>query len=377
MENKLSIIVKKSGNDYNLTNLTEEELNQCRELTKNIKDTDSLMSYGSDIAESRNEGARQILEMNKIGRADKIGEYVVEVVQAIKDSEYKEATGLKGIAYKMFPSLVRNVDKKILEKYNSSKEVVDRVMVALDAQQKELRADYNTIEFMLRNTGSYIEQLHTLIVALEVYKKDRQRDLDDLRNNNEDPNLIAQAQMFVDAIDKHSYDLQIVEHQHRNMTIPTLMKMKGNTEDLRRNAETIRKTVLPNWESSISMALINRRQEEALMIQKTIRDVNNKMIEENARKFKDTTIAIGKESQRATIDVETYKKAYSMTMEALKVSAENTIKAKEERAKNLAELERIDRENQEELKKIMGTWQSYYVEGSSPVMSKEIENNDL
>lgn len=381
---RVSRVVTENGK-VDLTCLTEEDRARCREITKDIKNVETLYAFGSGIASARNEASTQLLEMNKIDKAGQIGTYVTDVVNAIRESEYEDPSkmsGFRGFIYKYLPggkSLVKAGDKYMIEKFETGKSLVDKIVVALRAQQMDLKSDFNTLDNMLIKTKSYIDQLGILFVSLKQFYDDKRLELDKMREvNQREPGTysdqeITEAQQFLEEIDRHGYELFLAGQYNQNIIIPSIMKMKQNASDLAKNAEQISNVVIPNWEMSVSMALINKRAEAAADLQKLVKDKNNEMMVANAEMLKKVTITLEKESRRGAYDIESYKKAYSTVIEALRESAENTRVAREERAKNLEEIAKINRENSQELGKIAETFKKFYVEGEGTTVAKELE----
>lgn len=360
---RLSRITDDKGK-VDVTVLSEEDRNKCREITRGITSIDQLHSFGTDIANARNEASNQLLEMSKLDKAGKIGEYVEDVMAAIRESEYEDPskmTGFRGFVAKYVPfgkDMVKAGDKYVVSRYETSKDVVDKILVALQQQQVDLKSDHNTLDNMLVKTKSYIEQLGICYVALAQLYQDKKDELEEMkRKNDQDPGTyseeeIMEASKFLDEIDRHGYELFLAGQYNSHVIIPSIIKMKDNATALISNAEQISKTVIPNWEMSIAMALINKRAQAAVDVQKMVKDTNNRLMVANAEMLKKVTITLEKESRRGAFDIESYKKSYETCIEALRESAENARIAKEERAKNMAELVKINRDNAMELDKI-------------------------
>ena len=374
---RLSRVVDERGK-VDVATLSEADRKRCREITKNIKNVDSLYSFGMDIANARNEASAQLLEMSKIDKADKIGAYVTDVIDAIKDAEYQDPskmTGFRGFIAKYIPfgtAMVKAGDKYVVARYESSKDVVDKIIVALKDQQIDLKSDYNTLDNMKEKTESYVQQLGIHYVALAQFYEDKKAELEEMRKKNqESPGTysdqeIIEAQKFLDDIEKQGYELFLAANYNANIIIPSIDKMKDNANALIHNAEQISQVVIPNWEMSVSMALINKRAQTAADLQKLIKDKNNEMMVANAEMLQKVTITLEKEARRGAFDVESYKEAFRIVKEALKESAESGRIAKEEMAKNMIEISKINKENAADLEKITQEFRKLYVEGEGP-----------
>jgi uncharacterized protein YaaN involved in tellurite resistance len=269
-------------------------------------------------------------------------------------------------------------DKHIMSRFETSKDVVDKIVDALKVQQVDLKSDYNTLDNMLVKTKDYIDQLGVHYVALAQLYEDKERELEEMKQENIDnpgtySNLeIEEAGRFLDEINRQGYELFLAAQYNQNILIPSISKMKENAAALANNAEQISQVVIPNWEVSVAMALINKRAQKSADLQKLIKDKNNEMMVGNAEMLAKVTVTLEEESRRGAYDIESYRQAYTTVIDALKQSADSARVAREERTKNMAEIAKINRENARELEGIAETMRKFYVDGESAVTSKAL-----
>ena len=129
-----------------------------------------------------------------------------------------------------------------------------------------------------------------------------------------------------------------------NLDLPQIRMMRQNNERLRENNEEIYRTIIPNWETSIAIAIMNQKQRAVLDTQKMIKDVNNELTLNNAKMMKETTSKILVEGSRSIIDVETYKKAMNDVFTALSDTTEKLAHIKEQRDNDRAEIVKANKE---------------------------------
>lgn len=129
-----------------------------------------------------------------------------------------------------------------------------------------------------------------------------------------------------------------------NLDLPQIRMMRQNNERLRENNEEIYRTIIPNWETSIAIAIMNQKQKATLDTQKMIKDVNNELTLNNAKMMKETTSKILVEGSRSIIDVETYKKAMNDVFTALSDTTEKLAHIKEQRDNDRAEIVKANKE---------------------------------
>ena len=387
-KDKELVRLSRTANDQGIvdvTQLSEEQKIRCREITRNIKDLESLTSFGSDIANAKNEATHQLMEINKIDKAGAVGELVKDVVDAIRDTEYRDVDSMKGIRgfiarYIPFgTAIVKKGDQFLLDRFNSAKDVVNKVVDGLRQQQVDLRTDSNTLEHMLQKTVAYVDQLGVHYVALAQFHADQVEELEKMKKDNEkipgtwSDHQIAEKRNFLEEIEQQGYNLYLSGQYNANVLIPSIIKMKDNAVRLARNADQIIKTTIPNWEHSIAMALINQRSKTIADVQKTVKDKNNELMVANAKMIKDITITLEKESRRGVIDVEAYKEAFTTVTEALMESQKALQESREKREKDMQEIAKINKEMSDKFKEMGEDARRFYLDDDSIQVAKALK----
>lgn len=368
-----------------VTTLSETDKARCREITRGITNLESLTAFGSDIANARNEATHQLMEISKIDKAGMVGELVKDVVNAIRDTEYKDVSqmkGIRGFIARYIPfgtAMVKKGDQYILDRFKSAQGVVTDVVTGLRQQQTDLKTDSNTLEHMLQKTKAYVDQLGIHYVALAQYHADQLEELEQMKKDNEaNPGTwsdyqLAEKRAFIEEVEQRGYEIYLSGQYNANVLIPSINKMKDNAVRLARNAEQIIRETIPNWEMSISMALVNEREKTYADIQKTVKDKNNELIVANAKMIKDITVTIEKESRRGTIDIEAYKEAYTTITEALEESTKSLREAKADREKNLQEIVKINQEMASRINQIGEETRRFYLDDDTIQTAKALK----
>ena len=346
---KLSRVVGEDGR-VDVSSLSPEAVARCREITRHIKDEKTLSSFGIKLESTKSECSAKLLEMNKIDKAGPVGGYIQEIVDVINESQLADP------------------DKTI-----------GRVSDSLATQQADLFQDYNTLDEIQRKTVSYIEQLGMDYVALAQLYKDTEDEYNKMLKENEetpgkwsDQELIAKKR-FLEKIDERGHQLFMAAQYNGHILLPQIQKMKDNTEILASSAENIRNHVLPEWETSIAIAIIDQRSEEIAESQKLIKDMHNKMIVQNAENMKNITIKVEENAMRDIIDLDAYRQANTSVVEALKTSAQNIREAAQKRAEARAEISRINKETSEELRGIAKDLEEMYGTGKAAITADELK----
>lgn len=332
-----------------VSTLPEDVISRCRDITRGVKDNESLKGFGADVMNAGNSCGSKLLEMNKIDRAGVVGTEIRTLVDTIRETDLQDPENLKG--WRKFVARIPFVGvktvqsaEKIIAKYESSKETVDKVVERVKDMQIDLEQDKNVLAVMEDKTIELVEYLSTHVVALAVLQKDEQAKLDEMKKQREsDPTSVSQEMIikqkeFVDKIERKGYDLFMAGQKSRNLDLPQIKMMLLNTEKLQENAEQIWRTIIPNWQQSIAIAIMNEKQKKTLEAQQLIKDVNNNITLANARMLKETTAGISIESSRSIIDADTYVKARMDTISALEELIEANTTMKTERDASLKKI---------------------------------------
>ena len=338
-----------------VTKLDDQTIKRCRDITKGITDSDSLKKFGSDIVSTSRDCIGTLLELNKLDKAGEAGKYVKELIGTIRKNELKDPSTMKGWRkfVAMIPVLgtpaVLSADK-IMARYESSKNDVNKIISKVKEMEVDLDSDMNSLVLMEQRAEELCEYYGVHIVALSVLYNDETKKLQKmLKEYEQDPSSHSQAELdkqreFVEKIDRHSFDLFMAGQKTHNLDLPQIRMMRQNNERLRENNEEIYRTIIPNWETSIAIAIMNQKQKATLDTQKMIKDVNNELTLNNAKMMKETTSKILVEGSRSIIDVETYKKAMNDVFTALSDTTEKLAHIKEQRDNDRAEIVKANKE---------------------------------
>ena len=239
---------------------------------------------------------------------------------------------------------------KIMARYESSKDDVNKIIAKVKEMEVDLDSDMNSLVLMEQRAEELCEYYGVHVVALAVLYNDETEKLQKmLKEFEQDPSSHSQSELdkqreFVEKIDRHSFDLFMAGQKTHNLDLPQIRMMRQNNERLRENNEEIYRTIIPNWETSIAIAIMNQKQRAVLETQKAIKDVNNELTLNNAKMMKETTSKILVEGSRSIIDVETYKKAMNDVFTALSDTTEKLAHIKEQRDNDRAEIVKANKE---------------------------------
>ena len=346
-----------------VSKLDSETIRRCREITKDIKTGEDLADFGTDLDRQGSEYGGKLLELNKLDKAGKAGEYIDALVKEIRAIDFSDPDNLSG--WRRLVAKIPVVGKtvainadRILSDYDNSKVKVNKIVEKIVSLQKDIDQDTNILASMAERTEDLGEYYRMHIVSLAVKVQDEAEKLNKMiRETKADPTTHSQEEIerqkdFVEKIDRRGFDMFMSYQKTVNLDRPQIIMMIKNSERLKENNTDIIKHTIPSWEMSIAQAIINRHQREILNIQRKVKDVNNKLTLNNAKMMKETSAAILVEGSRSVIDVETYKKALTDTVSALEDTHNKLAMLKKERDDNREKIIKTNKEISERLIKL-------------------------
>lgn len=170
---------------------------------------------------------------------------------------------------------------KIMARYESSKDDVNKIIAKVKEMEVDLDSDMNSLVLMEQRAEELCEYYGVHVVALAVLYNDETEKLQKmLKEFEQDPSSHSQSELdkqreFVEKIDRHSFDLFMAGQKTHNLDLPQIRMMRQNNERLRENNEEIYRTIIPNWETSIAIAIMNQKQRAVLETQKAIKKAMN------------------------------------------------------------------------------------------------------
>lgn len=374
-----------NGN-IDLSLLSEADRAKCREITAKVVDLPSLYAFGADLGQTQIESSTKLLEMNKIDKAGAIGESMKDVIEHIRETEYQDPnsmTGFRGWVARNVPIIgtyiVKKADQMLISNFESAKDVVDTITESIYKQGLDLKQDFNTLTIMEEHTKNYVRQTLLHVIALEQKIQDTRDELARMESDNArcpgtwDDFAIGEKQEFLQEAEQHKYNLFTIAVTDKNVTLNQIALMKQNAWNLYKNAESIKTTVIPGWQNTLTRQLILKRQLAVTDVQKKVRDAANDMLVEGARQTKELQAAIGAESRRGAIDVEKYVEAYNLIVETLTESAKMAAEASKSREENFKKIQEANARNAEAMAKLAEENKRYFSELEGPVVSDALK----
>jgi uncharacterized protein YaaN involved in tellurite resistance len=337
--------------DFNIVEVKEELSNQILQSDKidkitseiDVSQPNTLVTYGSKVAEEVSRASDQVLKsmnVEQINDSGKLLTYLASIMSQFDAKELEEPTGIK----KFFSKAQKEVEK-ILGKYHTMGEEIDKIYVQLKNYETEIMQSNNKLEIMYNSNLKYYNDLLEYILAGEQAVKELDAYIADFEQqvaqNPNDGNLrmdLSNLQQCREILDQRVMDLRVAENVAMQ-SIPMLKTMQFSNLNLIRKINSAFIITMPVFKQSLAQAVMLRRQRIQADALKALDDKTNEMLLKNAQNSAEQSKMIAKMASGSSIQVETLEKTWQTIVNGID---ETQRIQKEAQAKRIEDTKRLE-----------------------------------
>ncbi|SDA79575.1 Uncharacterized conserved protein YaaN involved in tellurite resistance [Butyrivibrio sp. INlla18] len=337
---------KDNGNVALEAQLSEEELKQVEEFSKQIDITNStgIMNYGVGTQKKLADFSEKAIDNVKTKDMGEVGDMITDLVTQLKNFEIDEdEKGLRALFKKG-----ANKIESLKAKYSKVETNVQTISNELERHQVTLMKDVELLDRMYDLNLNYYKELSMYILAgKKRLEEERSTTLVELQKKAAETGLPEDAEKAkdfankCDRFEKKIYDLELT----RTIAMQTGPQIRMVQSSDTVMAEKIQSTIvntIPLWKNQMVIAIGIEHATQAAEAEREVNDMTNKLLRKNADALKVATIESAKEAERGIVDIETLKHTneslISTLDEVLKIQTEGKTKRREAEAE-LAQIE--------------------------------------
>lgn len=301
-----------------------------------VSNPNSLVTFGSKVAEEVAKASDQVLNsmsMDQVNDSGQLLNHLTNIMNQFDAKELEEPTGLK----KFFNKAQKELDK-ILGKYHTMGEEIDKIYVQLKGYESEIGQTNKKLEMMYNANLNYYNDLLEYILAgeqgvkeLDAYIEDFQQQL---TQNPNDGNLrmdLSNLQQCREILDQRVMDLKIAENIAMQ-SIPMLKTMQFSNLNLIRKINSAFIITMPVFKQSLAQAVMLRRQKIQADALKALDDKTNEMLLRNAQNTAEQSKMIARMSAGSSVQIETLERTWQTIVNGIEETQRIQQEAKAKRA---------------------------------------------
>ncbi len=310
----------------------------------NMKDSNSIIYFGSSAQEKVTEISDKMLEGVKNKELGQSGEALNEMVATIRGFDVNELDPNKKPGF--FARLFGRAKPlaKFLQKYETVQHQIDSITTKLEKHEQVLLKDIVSLDKLYEANLEYFHKLETYINAGE--EKLRQVDEEEvpaLQKAAEDSDDMLKAQELRDLkgsrddLERRVHDLRLTR-QVTLQSLPSIRLVQENDKGLINKINSTVANTIPLWRQQLAQTVTIWRSGAAAKTIKDASDLTNELLKGNAENLKIANKQVREQLERGIFDIEVIKEANQTLIETIEDSLRISEEGKAMRKKAVAEL---------------------------------------
>ena len=344
----LKITEPQSYSIVDTSNQLKQELASSDEIDKLVStidanDPNSIITFGNSVAEEISKASDQVLNSMNMSQLDDSSEMLNALSNIMDQFDLKELTEEKK---GFFANLRKQLDK-ILAKYHTMGEDVDKIYVQLKKYESEIQQSNVKLQTMYNANIEYYKELLKYIMAGEQACTELDQYIADFREKvaaNPDAGTAAMdlqtLEQTRDIMEQRVMDLKIAENVAMQ-TVPMLKAMEFSNINLIRKINSAFIITMPVFKQALAQAVMLKRQRIQADAMKALDDKTNELLLKNAQNTVDQTRMTTLLATGNSIKIETLEKSWQTIVSGIDETRRIQEEAHARRIEDSKRLERL------------------------------------
>lgn len=313
-----------------------------------VNDLTSIVTFGSQTAEEISRASDVVLRsmsLNQLDESSRMLNALAKIMDQFKADELKENPSLLG---RLFGNVRTQLDKVLL-KYNTMGDEVDKIYVQLKSYEGEINRSNRQLEDMFQANVGYFHELEKYIVAgeqgcheIEEYMEQLRRELD--RTGDQSITFELQTlQQALTMLQQRTMDLRTAETVALQ-SIPMIKTIQFSNMNLVRKINSAFIVTLPVFKQALAQAIMLKRQRIQAEAISALDERTNDLLLKNAKNSADQAKYTARLSSGASIKADTLEKTWQTILKGIDETRQLQDTARAQRVQDQQKLENIKRQ---------------------------------
>ena len=323
--------------------------------TIEVFELSSIVSFGAEVAEEISKASDVVLNSMNMSQLDESSEMLntlSKVMSKFDIDELKENPSLFG---KLFGGLRKQLEK-ILDKYHTLGDEVDKIYVQLRKYESEIKDSNKNLNRLFETNVNYYHELVKYILAgeqgckeIENYIAQRQADFEATGDNaiQFEINSLNQALLL---LEQRTHDLRIAENVAMQ-SIPMIKTMEFSNMNLVRKINSAFIITLPVFKQALAQAIMLKRQKLQAEAMSALDEKTNELLLRNARNTVEQSKLTASLASGSSIKIETLETTWKTIVTGIDETRKIQENARVKRVADTQKLEAIKKEFKEKYEK--------------------------
>lgn len=313
-----------------------------------VNDLETIVSFGAEAAEEISKASDVVLNSMNMSQLDESSEMLNTLAKIMSKFDIEEIKDNPGLFGKLFGNLRKQLDK-ILAKYHTMGEEVDKIYVQLKQYESEIKQSNRRLNQMFEANVNYYHELVKYILAgeqgcheIEEYIAQRQADMDATGDNSIQFEIQSLQQALM-MLEQRTQDLRTAENVAMQ-SIPMIKTMEFSNMNLVRKINSAFIVTLPVFKQALAQAIMLKRQRIQAEAMSALDEKTNEMLIKNARNTAEQSKMTARLASGSSIKIETLETTWRTIVNGIDETKQIQENARKKRVEDQARLENIKTE---------------------------------
>jgi len=316
--------------------------------TIEIDNLETIVSFGAEAAESISRASDVVLNSMNMTQLDASSEMLNTLAKIMEKFDIDEIRENPSLFGKLFGNLRKQLDK-ILSKYHTMGEEVDKIYVQLKQYEAEIKESNRNLNQLFDANVEYYHQLVKYILAgeqgcreLEEYIAKRQKDMEATGDTSIQFELQSLQQALM-MLEQRTQDLRTAESVAMQ-SVPMIKTMEFSNMNLVRKINSAFIITLPVFKQALAQAIMLKRQRIQAEAMSALDAKTNEMLVKNARNTVEQSKMTAQMAAGSSIKIETLETTWKTIVNGIDETRQIQEKARKQREEDQVRLEKIKTE---------------------------------
>lgn len=316
--------------------------------TIEVYNLETIVSFGAEAADEISKVSDVVLNSMSMHQIDESSEMLTALSKIMNKFDIDEIRENKGVLGKLFGNLKKQLEK-ILEKYHTMGEEVDKIYVQLKQYESEIKQSNRKLDQMFEANVNYYHDLVKYILAgeqackeVEAYIAQRQAEFEATGDNSIQLELASLNNSLM-MLEQRTQDLRTAENI-AIQSIPMIKTMEFSNMNLVRKINSAFIVTLPVFKQALAQAIMLKRQKIQAEAMSELDKKTNEMLIKNARNTVEQSKMTARLASGSSVKIETLETTWRTIVNGIDETRAIQENARKQRVDDAARLENIKQE---------------------------------
>lgn len=310
-----------------------------------VYNLESIVSFGAKAAEEVSNCSDIILNSMDLSQLDNSSALLNSLSKIMDQFDINEIEEKQGIWNRLFNNARKQLDK-ILAKYHTMGEAVDKIYVQLKQYETDIKQSNHKLEDMFQANVTYYHNLVKYILAgeqgcheLESYIAQRQKEMETTGDMSIQFDLTALDQAL-QMLEQRTQDLRTAESVALQ-AIPMIKTMQFSNMNLVRKINSAFIVTLPVFKQALTQTIMLKRQRLQAEAMSALDEKTNELLLRNAKNTAEQSKMTARLASGSSIKTETLEQTWQTIVNGIEETQQIQQEARRQRQEDQKRLETI------------------------------------